>query len=471
MTMSRKSYNIRKKSGKKRADREKMAQMDLTQGNITKTLLKFAFPMICGNLLQQLYNVVDTLIVGQFLGADALAAVGSAYTLMTFLTSILLGLCMGSGAMFSIRYGEGNQKQLQEDMFVSFLLIAAVTVMINVGVFVFLDGIMRLLSVPQEVYGLMREYLWVIFWGIGGTFLYNYYASLLRAVGNSVVPLIFLGISAVINIVLDLYFVVSCGWGVAGAAFATILAQWFSGMGLLLYKVLKCPQLKVERQQMRVRRETVREVTGASVLTCLQQSVMNLGILMVQGLVNSFGASVMAAFAAAVKIDSFAYMPLQDFGNAFSTFIAQNHGAKKKDRIQEGIRCAVRTAVIFALCVSAVVVIFARGFLLIFIRPEETEILAIGVSYLRVVGAFYVGIGGLFLLYGLYRAIERPAMSLVLTVISLGTRVILAYALSAVPGIGVLGIWWAVPIGWALADVTGVTYYRYIRKKEEKRTT
>lgn len=448
-----------------------MAQMDLTQGNITKTLLKFAFPMICGNLLQQLYNVVDTLIVGQFLGADALAAVGSAYTLMTFLTSILLGLCMGSGAMFSIRYGEGNQKQLQEDMFVSFLMIAAVTVAINVGVFVFLDGIMRLLSVPQEVYGLMREYLWVIFWGIGGTFLYNYYASLLRAVGNSVVPLIFLGISAVINIVLDLYFVVSCGWGVAGAAFATILAQWFSGMGLLLYKVLKCPQLKVERQQMRVRRETVREVTGASVLTCLQQSVMNLGILMVQGLVNSFGASVMAAFAAAVKIDSFAYMPLQDFGNAFSTFIAQNHGAKKKDRIRKGIRCAVRTAVIFALCVSAVVVIFARVFLLIFIRPEETEILAIGVSYLRVVGAFYVGIGGLFLLYGLYRAIERPAMSLVLTVISLGTRVLLAYALSAVLGIGVLGIWWAVPIGWALADVTGVTYYRYIRKKEEKRTT
>ena len=445
-----------------------MAQIDLTQGNITKTLLKFAFPMICGNLLQQLYNVVDTLIVGQFLGADALAAVGSAYTLMTFLTSILLGMCMGSGAMLSIRCGEGNRRQLQEDMFVSFLMIAAVTVVINVAVFVFLDGIMGLLSVPQEVYGLMREYLWVIFWGIGGTFLYNYYASLLRAVGNSVVPLIFLGISAVINIALDLYFVVCCGWGVAGAALATILAQWFSGAGLLIYKRLRCPELRVERQQMRVRRETVREVTGASVLTCLQQSVMNLGILMVQGLVNSFGASVMAAFAAAVKIDSFAYMPLQDFGNAFSTFIAQNHGAKKNDRIREGIRCAIKTAVIFAFCVSAVVVIFARRFLLIFIRPEETEILAIGVSYLRVVGAFYVGIGGLFLLYGLYRAIERPAMSLVLTVISLGTRVILAYALSAVPAIGVTGIWWAVPIGWALADAAGVIYYRRIQKKQNK---
>lgn len=444
---------------------------DLTKGPVMRTMLIFAVPMILGNLLQQCYNVADTLIVGRFLGADALAAVGSAYTLMTFLTSILLGLCMGSGAVFSICYGQKNEEGLKEGIAASFLLIGVIAILLNVLSFAGLDWIIVFLQVPKEIQGMMREYLWVIFWGIGGTFLYNYYASLLRAVGNSVVPLIFLGISAVINIVLDLYFVVSCGWGVAGAAFATILAQWFSGVGLLLYKVLRCPQLKVERQQMRVRRETVREVTGASVLTCLQQSVMNLGILMVQGLVNSFGASVMAAFAAAVKIDSFAYMPLQDFGNAFSTFIAQNHGAKKKDRIREGIRCAVRTAVIFALCVSAVVVIFARVFLLIFIRPEETEILAIGVSYLRVVGAFYVGIGGLFLLYGLYRAIERPAMSLVLTVISLGTRVLLAYALSAVPGIGVLGIWWAVPIGWALADVTGVTYYRYIRKKEEKRTT
>ncbi|HJA91942.1 MAG TPA: MATE family efflux transporter [Candidatus Eisenbergiella merdipullorum] len=445
-----------------------MAQMDLTQGNITKTLLKFALPMICGNLLQQLYNVADTLIVGRFLGADALAAVGSAYTLMTFLTSIQLGMSMGSGAMFSIRYGEGNEKQLKEDMFVSFVMIAAITIVINVLVFVFLDGILHLLSVPQEVYGLMREYLWVIFWGIGGTFLYNYYASLLRAVGNSVAPLIFLGISAVINIVLDLYFVISCGWGVAGAAFATILAQWLSGVGLLLYKILKCPGLRVGKAHMRITGETLREVAGSSVLTCLQQSVMNLGILMVQGLVNSFGAAVMAAFAAAVKIDSFAYMPLQDFGNAFSTFIAQNHGAKKEKRIREGIRCGVRTAVIFALCVSAVVVIFAREFLLIFIRPEETEILAIGVSYLRVVGAFYVGIGGLFLLYGLYRAIERPGMSLVLTVISLGTRVVLAYVLSAVPAFGVLGIWWAVPIGWALADVVGAAYYGYLRKRKEE---
>lgn len=445
-----------------------MAQIDLTTGNITKTMLKFAFPMICGNMLQQLYNVVDTLIVGQFLGADALAAVGSSYALMTFLTSILLGMCMGSGAVFSIRYGEKNEKQLKEDMFVSFVLIAGFTVVLNVLVFVWIDPIMRLLSVPSEVYALMRAYLWVIFWGIAATFFYNYFASLLRAVGNSFVPLLFLGISAVLNIILDLVFVLKIGMGVQGAAWATVIAQWVSGLGLFLYICLFCPQLCVKREQMKIRLETVNEIGKFSVLTCMQQSVMNLGILMVQGLVNSFGPVVMAAFAAGVKIDSFAYMPVQDFGNAFSTFIAQNFGAKKEERIAQGMRAAVKTAGAFSIFISALVVVFARPLLMIFIRPQETEILAVGVSYLRVEGAFYCGIGCLFLLYGLYRAINRPGMSLVLTVISLGSRVVLAYTLSSIPKIGVLGIWWSVPIGWFLADLTGILYYRRLTRREKQ---
>ncbi len=442
-----------------------MAQRNLSEGPITKNMLRFAFPMICGNMLQQLYNVVDTLIVGKYLGTTALAAVGSSYALMTFLTSILLGMCMGSGAMFSIRFGEKNQKQLQEDLYVSFFLIAALAVLINGIVFLFIDPIMVLLSVPADTYSLMREYLWVIFFGIGATFIYNYFAAVLRSLGNSLIPLIFLGISAVINIVLDLYFILSCGFGVAGAAFATILAQWFSGIGIALYCMLKCPFMRIEKQNRRFSSATIKEITNASLLTCLQQSVMNLGILMVQGLVNSFGSIVMAAFAAAVKIDAFAYMPLQDFGNAFSPFIAQNYGAKKPERIKKGIRSAAGCVVLFSLIVSVLVVVFSRQLLLLFIKPEETEVLAVGMSYLRTVGIFYFGIGVLFMLYGLYRAINRPGMSLVLTVISLGTRVVLAYLLSPFPAIGVRGIWWAIPIGWFLADSVGIIYYLYYEKK------
>lgn len=436
---------------------------DLTTGPITGTMLRFALPMILGNLLQQFYNVADTLIVGQFLGSTALAAVGSSYTLMTFLTSILLGMCMGSGAVFSIRFGEGDRARLKNSLSLSFLMIAAFTVVMNLAVFLLIDPMMGLLQVPEEVYPLMRSYLWVIFWGIGGTFLYNYFACLLRAIGNSATPLLFLGVSAVLNIVLDLVFVVVVPWGVAGAAFATSLSQWVSGLGLLVFTLVKMPQLRPSRQDVRWKKDRVLEIARFSLLTCVQQSVMNFGILMVQGLVNSFGTVVMAAFAAAVKIDSFAYMPVQDFGNAFSTFIAQNYGAKRMDRVGRGIKSAAVSSVVFALLISVLVVAFAKPLLLLFIKPEETEILAVGVQYLRIEGAFYFGIGILFLLYGLYRAIERPGMSLVLTVISLGTRVALAYILSAIPAIGVVGIWWSVPIGWALADVTGVLYYKKLR--------
>ena len=437
---------------------------DLTKGPVMKSMLLFAVPMILGNLLQQCYNVADTLIVGQFLGSGALAAVGSAYTLMTFLTSILLGLSMGSGALFSIRFGQRDERGLKEAMFASFVLIAAITVLLNIAAFLCLDKIRIFLRVPQDVWPLMREYLAVIFCGIAGTFLYNYFASLLRAVGNSVVPLAFLAVSAILNIVLDLWFVAGLNRGVAGAAEATIISQYVSGVGLALFYWLRFPGLRVTKEHMSLRLSSIREIAGFSLLTCIQQSVMNLGILMVQGLVNSFATTIMAAFAAAVKIDSFAYMPVQDFGNAFSTFIAQNYGAGKQDRIRAGLKGAVATAVLFCVIISAGVWFLARPLMLLFVKAEETAIIAEGIRYLHIEGAFYCGIGCLFLLYGLYRALGRPGMSVVLTVISLGTRVALAYILSAVPAIGVAGIWWAVPIGWFLADTAGLGYY-LIKKK------
>ena len=432
---------------------------DLSKGPVMGSMLAFAVPMILGDLLQQCYNIADTLIVGRYLGKNALAAVGSSFTLMTFLTSILLGLCMGSGAVFSIRFGQRDEDGLREGAHASFVLIAALALTLNALAFACLDGIRIFLQVPDAVWPMMREYLAVIFCGIAATFLYNYFASFLRAVGNSVVPLAFLAASAALNIVLDLWFVLGLERGVAGAAEATVLAQYASGLGISAYTLIRHPELRPGQGRFRLRLRRVREIAGFSVLTCVQQSVMNLGILMVQGLVNSFGPTVMAAFAAAVKIDSFAYMPVQDFGNAFSTFIAQNYGAKKDDRIRAGLKGAVAASMVFCLTASAFVWIFARPLMNLFVDVQETEIVLEGIRYLHIEGAFYCGIGCLFLMYGLYRALGRPGMSVVLTVISLGTRVALAYTLSAVPSIGVTGIWWSVPIGWALADITGILYY------------
>lgn len=361
----------------------------LTTGNITKSLLRFAFPMMVGNLLQQLYNIVDTLIVGQFLGKEALAAVGASYSLMTFLTSILLGLCMGSGVSFSICFGKQEYGRMKSAVFMSFVLIGAAALVLSAAVFAGLDGILMFLRVPSDVYGRMREYLWVIFWGILATFLYNYFASLLRAVGNSFVPLLFLGIAACSNIGLDLLFIIQFHRGVRGAAEATVLSQYAAGVGIMLYTMIQFPEFRLKRADLRWKPDVLREIFQLSSLTCIQQSVMNFGILMVQGLVNSFGAVVMAAFSVAVKIDTFAYMPVQDFGNAFSTFVAQNYGAGKTERIREGIRSAVKTAFFFGAAVSALVVVFARPLMLIFVKPGETEIIREGVRYLRIEGSFY----------------------------------------------------------------------------------
>ncbi len=314
---------------------------------------------------------------------------------------------------------------------------------------------------PPAIVPLMRDYLWVIFWGIPATFLYNYFSNLLRAVGNSVTPLAFLGGAALLNIFLDLLFVLTFHMGVKGAAWATVLSQYLSGIGIMGYTLLLCPQLRIQKKHMVWNRNIFHEITGLSSLTCVQQSIMNLGILMVQGLVNSFGAGIMAAFAAAVKIDSFAYMPVQDFGNAFSTFVAQNYGAGKVERIRKGIRSAAVSVFFFCMVISAAVWLFARPLMRIFIPASETGIIEAGVHYLRIEGACYIGIGLLFLLYGFYRAVRKPGMSVVLTVISLGTRVALAYMLSSVPWLGVTGIWVSVPIGWALADITGIGWYIY----------
>lgn len=434
--------------------------LNLTQGGITGTLLRFTLPMMAGALLQQCYNIADTLIVGQFVGPEALAAVGSAYSLMVFLCSILLGLSLGSSTVFSQQYGRGSLSALRHSTWVSFVLILAITVVLNVAAFLALDPILRFLQVPAEVYPLMRDYLWIIFWGILFTFIYNFYAALLRAVGDSVTPLWFLSLSVVLNIGLDLFFILSLDWGIEGAAAATVIAQGAAALGIVIYTYRKRPELKIRRNEIYLDRATLKEITEFSTLTCVQQSVMNLGILMVQGLVNSFGTVVMAAFAAAVKIDAFAYMPVQEFGNAFSTFVAQNFGARKRQRIRRGIRQALLITCLFSLAVSLLIFLFAEPLMLIFVKPDEVEILRIGAQYLRIEGAFYALIGILFLLYGYYRSVRMPGMSVILTVLSLGTRVALSYILASLPAVGVTGIWWSIPIGWFIADLVGIVYYK-----------
>lgn len=433
-----------------------MSGNKLTHGPIMKNMLLFALPMMAGNFLQQIYNIADTLIVGRFISPDALAAVGSAYTLMTFLTSLIIGLCMGSGAIFSKWYGAGRIKEMKFDIKLSFYFIGSVTAVITMLVFPGTDIILKLLSVPEDIYFLMRGYVRIIFIGIIFIFLYNFFAYLLRSTGNSVTPLYFLALSSVLNILLDLYFVISLNWGVSGTAVATVISQGVAGIGITVYTIWKKVDLFKTCEPFNWDR--MKTIIKNDVFTGMQQSVMNLGILMIQGLVNSFGTTIMAAFAAGVKIDTLAYMPAQEFGNAYSLFVSQNYGANKKHRIYKGTRIAMLVSFVFCIVISVFIWIFSSKLMGIFVKTTETQIIFEGTKYLRIEGAFYFAIGCLFLLYGYYRGIQRPKMSFLLTIISLGTRVILAYLLSSTV-LGVGAIWWAIPVGWLFADSIGILYY------------
>ena len=408
-------------------------ERDLTKGAIVKSLWLFALPLMLGNVLQQLYNLVDTWVVGRYLGQRALAAVGASYTLMTFLTSVVIGLGLGAGAFFAMAYGRREKETFRNGIFMSFTAIGGLSIVLTILLYGFVRPLTYLLQVPAETVEDMVTYLIYVFAGFFAIFLYNYFASVLRSIGNSVLPLVFLGISVALNIGLDLLFVVTFSFGIAGAAVATVISQYIAGIGLMLYFLFRYSDLCPAKKDFTWEKKNFRQILSLSGFTCLQQSVMNFGILMIQGLVNSFGTTIMAAFSVAVKIDTIAYMPVQDFGNAFSFFVAQNYGAKKYARIRKGFLLA-----------------------LVSVLNEGSAVSAAGAEYLRVEGAFYVGIGILFLLYGYYRAVDKPVVSVVLTIISLGTRVILAYALTGLFHTGVIGIWAAIPIGWGLADLVGM---------------
>ena len=405
----------------------------LTKGPIVKPMLLFTLPLTLGNLLQQLYNITDTAIVGRFVGSDALAAVGSAYSLMTFVTSIIIGLCLGSMALFSLYYGRGDDERFGRTFTASFVVIASVSAV-----------------------------LFIIYLGLPATFISNFLSAVLRSTGESRVPLIYFSVSVVLNIFLDLFYVLVLHQGVAGAAIATVISQYVSAILLLAHTLIRNRNLYPSGAQLHPDVSDFADVVRYSFITCLQQSVMNFGILMVQGLVNSFGVAVMAAFAAGVKIDSFAYLPVQDFGNAYSVFVSQNRGAGENERIVKGTHSALIVTVTFAIVLSLLVNLFARPLFSLFMDPGEVEIMAIGTGYLRLEGSFYAGIAILFLLYGHFRAAGKPSVSLLLTILSLGTRVLLSYALA--PSLGYQMIWISIPVGWAIADLAGFMIYRRDRR-------
>lgn len=319
---------------------------------------------------------------------------------------------------------------------------------------------LELINTPASIFKESQNYLHFIFSGLIFVYIYNICASLARSIGDSKTPLYFLIMAAVINVILDLVFVIVFKMEVSGVALATVIAQGVSSVLCAFYIFKKIDFIKIKKEDMVFDREIIKKVGKFSLLTSIQQSIMTFGMVCVQGIVNTFGSNTIAAFTAASKIDSIAYLPVQDFGNGFATYIAQNKGAKKYDRISAGVKSAVKTILIFCAILTVLIYTNAHNLMRIFVNKEEIEVIKIGVEYLSVISIFYCLIGFLFMFYGYFRGIGALNVSLFLTIISLGIRVLMAYVLSGIPSIGQKGIWWSVPTGWAIANIIGIIIYK-----------
>lgn len=435
-------------------------EIDMTKGNPSRIILKFFIPLFIGDLLQQFYSIIDAIVIGKFVGTDAFAAVGSSSAVTVFITSILLGLAMGASAIFSQLYGGGQYDELKKTISTALIFLFSVSVLITVVTSIFLPQIIALYQMPEKTAVYAADYLKYVFYGFIFVGMYNAFSFLLRSFGDSKTPLYFLIASCISNLILDLIFVVVLHMGTAGAAIATLLTQGFAAIGCGIYTIKRMQFLKFKREDFIFSTSAFNKIATFSILTALQQSISSFGMMLIQGLVNTFGSTVMAAFAACSKIDSVANAPLQDLGNSFSTYTAQNEGAGETKRIREGFHATSRITIILSAIISIVAFIFAPNLITLFVNKNATEVIAVGVGYLRIVSIFYVLLGFIVMFYGFFRGLGAIKISILMTIVSQGLRVLLAYSLAPVRGFS--GVCWAIVVGWLLSDLLGFYMYKKV---------
>jgi putative MATE family efflux protein len=440
-------------------------ELDMTKGNPSRIILKFFVPLFIGDLFQQFYSIIDAIIIGKFVGTAAFAAVGSSSAVTVFITSILLGLAMGVSAIFSQLYGGKQYNELKKTISTALIFLFCVSVLITVVTLVFLPQIISLYQMPKETAVYASDYLKYVFGGFVFVGMYNAFAFLSRAFGDSKTPLYFLVASCISNLLLDLLFVVVFHMGTAGAAIATLLTQGFAAVGCGIYTVKRMRFLQFKRKEFVFSTSAFQNIAVYSVLTALQQSISSFGMMLIQGLVNTFGTTVMAAFAACSKIDSVANSPLQDLGNAFSTYTAQNKGAGETKRIREGFRVTSRIIIVLSAVISIVAFVFAPNLITLFVNKDAAEVIAVGVGYLRIVSVFYVLLGFIVMFYGFFRGLGEIKISILMTIVSQGLRLLLAYSFAPIKGF--LGVCWAIVIGWLLSNLLGFFMYKKVMLQKD----
>ena len=424
-----------------------------------KALLIFAFPMIVGNLFQQFYTMVDSVVVGRFVGENALAAVGASYSLTNVFISIAIGGGVGASVLTSRFFGSREYQKMK--MSVSTALLSFLAVSLTLGCVGLLSGreIMILLNTPDNILPQATEYLNIYFLGLPFLFMYNVLASMFNALGRSRIPLYLLIFSSVFNIVLDLILVCQFHMGVAGVAWATLIAQGISAVLAFFLFLKEMRNYPTDGKMTLFSGGEFLEMCRIALPSILQQSTVSIGMMLVQSVVNSFGASVLAGYSAGMRIESICIVPMAAMGNVISSYTAQNLGAGRKDRVVEGYHTGYRIVFAFAVILCVILELFYQPLIELFLGDEGTGMaVSTGVSYLRFIGWFFVLIGLKMITDGLLRGAGDMKMFTVANLVNLSIRVVLAVTLA--PRIGIEMVWYAVPIGWLANYLISFAEYR-----------
>ncbi len=437
---------------------------DLTTGNEGKLIFQFAAPMLLGNIFQQLFSVIDAIVVGNFIGKEALAAVGASFPIIFMMVSLIIGLVMGTTVVIAQYFGAKDFVKVKRAIDTMYVYSAIAGVISTVAGLILAEPMLRLLGLPEEIMPQAVLYLRIYFSGIIIFFGFNGTSAVLRGLGDSKTPLYFLIIATVANIILVLLFVGVFRWGIAGAAYATLLANTIA-FGLAIYWLNKTHKLiRIAIKGLHFDKEIFRQSIRIGLPTGIQQTFVALGNLALMGIVNTFGTNVIAGFSVASRLDSLAMIPAMSFSQALSTFVGQNIGANKVERIRAGLISTVKMS--GAITIVTTIIIVLWGHLIMSLFTNDFEVIRIGDQYLTIVSIFYILFTLMFIYTGIMRGAGDTLIPMFFTLISLWLiRIPLAYFLSH--RIGASGIWWAIPAGWLIGLSLAFLYYKTGRWKRK----
>jgi putative MATE family efflux protein len=437
---------------------------DLTRGSEGKAILAFAVPMLLGNVFQQLYSTVDGIVVGQFVGKEALAAVGASFPIMFLMIAFVMGITMGASIMISQFFGAGDTAKLARTRDTAMIFLLAASVLVSVAGIAASGLILRLVQVPEAVFPLARDFLRIIFAGMVFMFGYNAVSAIFRGIGDSRRPLYFLVIATMVNVALELLFVAGFHWGVAGAAWATVISQAIS-FGLGVAYMQRTPLLRLNLRVLVFDWALFRTMLRIGLPAGAQQTFVSLGFIALNRIVNPFGTAVIAGFTAAQRLDSFAMLPAMNLSMAVSTFVGQNLGADKPERVRRGYISALLIGIGISAALTVVMIFCNRPLVALF--NIDPSVVAIGAEYLVIVSLFYPAFVVMSITGGVMRGAGDTIVQLGIGIIDLwAVRIPVSGLLSA--RLGTAGIWWGIPAGWCVAAAVSVAYYLTGRWKRKR---